>query len=432
MGGWPSEDGGPRRQQWSGDATLGLSPEESLSVVGRPVMVVTMVIVTPAGEVFALCHTGGDDAVSWVEQLDPISLETLASSPKLSGGPAWPGGIAIHPNGDLYVVFGCHAHRLTRELQVVATMRLPRTRPYNSFVVLPDGHLVTKDFSGSRPGSEVVEPFPATQLVVLEPEELQVVYLLDVPEASIARLSADENSVYVVGTSSLWRARWSGKRLELDDFRALYRTMPGQTYGWDAVIADGFAWFLDNGESTHRFAGTLRGVGTSTAPLHLVRVHLGTGDVLLTEICGLPGGVVANPPLVDTKRKVVIGFDSGNGVLAAFRYTATALEHLWSYSQNHGSHMLWYPESGEFVSAHHDADRGVEQVVVREVESGREKARIDTASPIQSVVFPACGTRRDFYWCSMLSISRVTVSTPSVSMPSASVGSASLGSASNG
>jgi hypothetical protein len=47
--------------------------------------------------------------------------------------------------------------------------------------------------------------------------------------------------------------------------------------------------------------------------------------------------------------------------------------------------------------------------VVREVVSGREKTRIDTGSPIQSVVFPACGTRRDFYWCSMLSLNRISV-----------------------
>jgi hypothetical protein len=119
--------------------------------------------------------------------------------------------------------------------------------------------------------------------------------------------------------------------------------------------------------------------------------------------------VVANPPLVDAKRKVAIGFDSGNGVLAGFRYDDASLTPLWSHQQNHGSHMLLYPDSGEFVSAHHDVERGVEQVVVREVVSGREKTRIDTGSPIQSVVFPACGTRRDFYWCSMLSLNRISV-----------------------
>jgi len=406
---WTAEDGGPRRQQWLAGAELSIGETERLQVASRTMMVVTMVVLASPEEVFVLCHTGGDDAVSWVEQVHPRTLETLATSEKLAGGRAWPGGIAVHPNGDLYVVFGNHAHRLNRRLEVVASCELPRLRPYNSFVLLADGNVVTKDFSGSRPGNELTEPFDATELVVLEPEELGVVASLQLPEASIARLSADDNDVYVVGTSALWRARWDGSSLTLDDFSAKYRLMEGQTFGWDTVIADGCAWFLDNGESTHKFSGTLRGVGTATAPLHLVRVWLDSGLVQLTEICGLPGGVVANPPLVDTERKVVVGFDSGNGVLAGFRYDSETLEPLWSYEQNHGSHMLLYPASGEFVSAHYDAERGVEQVVVRDVVTGREKTRVDTGSPIQSVVFPACGSQRDFYWCSMLSVSRISV-----------------------
>ena len=406
---WSTEDGGPRRLQWVDGARLAIAAGETLQVTSRSMMVVTMVVIASPDDVFVLCHTGGDGAVSWVERVHPETLETLATSEHLAGGPAWPGGIAVHPNGDVYVVFGNHAHRLNRSLQVAASRELPRVRPYNSFVVLPDGHLVTKDFGGSRPGNEMEEPFAPTQLVVLEPTGLSIVATLDLPEASIARLSANENDVYVVGTSSLWRVRWDGESLHSDGWRAEYRQLQGQTYGWDVVIADTDAWFLDNGESTHKFAGTLRGVGTATAPLHLVRVNLASGRVSLNEICGLAGGVVANPPLVDEQRQMVVGFDSGNGVLAGFSYDEKRVHKVWSVEQNHGSHMLLYPESGEFVSAHYDQERGVEQVVVRDISTGREIARADTGSPIQSVVFPACGTRRDFYWCSMLSLNRVTV-----------------------
>ena len=406
---WSTEDGGPRRLQWVDGARLAIAAGETLQVTSRSMMVVTIVVVASPDDVFVLCHTGGDGAVSWVERVHPETLETLATSEHLAGGPAWPGGTAVHSNGDIYVVFGNHAHRLNRSLQVVASRELPRIRPYNSFVVLPDGHLVTKDFGGSRPGNEMEEPFAPTQLVVLEPTGLNIVATLDLPEASIARLSANENDVYVVGTSSLWRVRWDGESLHSDGWRAEYRQLQGQTYGWDVVIADTDAWFLDNGESTHKFAGTLRCVGTATAPLHLVRVNLASGRVSLHEICELAGGVVANPPLVDEQRQMVVGFDSGNGVLAGFSYDETKVRKVWSVEQNHGSHMLLYPESGEFVSAHYDQERGVEQVVVRDISTGREIARADTGSPIQSVVFPACGTRRDFYWCSMLSLNRVTV-----------------------
>ncbi|MFM7525965.1 MAG: hypothetical protein ACKO48_05580 [Actinomycetota bacterium] len=406
---WLAEDGGPRRQQWAAGARLEVRQGESLRALNRSMMVLTMVVTPSPDEVFALCHTGGDDAESWVERLHPTTLETIAASERLRGGPAWPGGIAVHDSGDLHVVFGNHAHRLTRDLQRVASRELPRPRPYNSFVTLPDGHLVTKDFAGSRPGNELNEPYVPTQLVVLDPHDLRIVAELDLPEASIARLSASDNDVYVVGTTSLWRAVWDGARLRLADFRGEYRHLQGQGYGWDAVITDDDAWFLDNGESTHKFAGTLRGVGTATAPLHLVRVRLSTGQVSLTEICGLPGGVVANPPVVDERRNMVVGFDSGNGILAGFSYDERSVARVWSCEQNHGSHMLLYPQSGEFVSAHHDAERGIEQVVVREITTGKETCRVDTGSPIQSVVFPACGWQRDFYWCSMLGVSRVTV-----------------------
>jgi len=406
---WTTEDGGARRPQFVAGARLALRPDESLIATSRAMLVLTMVVVAPSGQVFALCHTGGDDAVSWIEEVHPDTLETMATSDKLPGGAAWPGGVSVHDNGDLYVVFGNHAHRLSRDLRVVAARELPRRRPYNSFVTLSDGCIVTKDFVGSRPGNEMAEPFAASQLVVLEPNRLQIVATLDLPEGSIARLSADGNDVYVVGTSALWRAKWDGARLSLDDFRGEYRRFEGQGFGWDAVIADGSAWFLDNGESTHKFAGTLRGVGTATAPLHLVRVRLDTAEVSLVEICGLGGGVVANPPCVDVRSKTVIGFDSGNGVLAGFAYDETSVRKTWSHEQNHGSHMLLYPDSREVVTAHHDSQRGVEQVVVRDVVTGVERARIDTGSAIQSVVFPACGTQRDFYWCSMLALTRVRV-----------------------
>jgi len=105
----------------------------------------------------------------------------------------------------------------------------------------------------------------------------------------------------------------------------------------------------------------------------------------------------------------VVGFDSGNGILAGFSYDERSVTRVWSCEQNHGSHMLLYPQSGEFVSAHHDAERGIEQVVVRDITTGKETCRVETGSPIQSVVFPACGWQRDFYWCSMLGVSRVTV-----------------------
>lgn len=399
---WPYEDGGPRRQQVTAGG-LGLRPGETLDVTTRTAPATTMVVTRDPGELFLLRHTAGEGAVSFVERIDAHTLEPLAQSAELAAGPVWPGGIGVHDNGSVYVVFGNHAHRLDRELQVLASTALPRSRPYNSFVALPDGHLVTKDFGGSRPGLRVAgADREVCELVVLEPEGLEIVERLVLPEPSIARLSADGDDVYVVGDTSLLRVRWDGSTLALDRaFTVRYLTVDGQTYGWDCVIAAGAAWFLDDGDGSEAFNGSLRGHGLSTAPLHLVRVDLETSAVTMVEICGLAGGLVANPPVVDERRRIVVGYDSGNGVIAAF--DLDSLEPRWRREQDHASHLLLYSDTGELVTGDH-AD-----VVVLDISTGIELARADTGTGMQSVLFPAPGFDRDFYVCSFLGVSRVAV-----------------------
>jgi hypothetical protein len=352
----------------------------------------------------------GLDSVAWVEKIDPLTLETLAQSEQLAGGPMWPGGLAAHANGSLYVVFGNHAHRLSTDLAVLASVELPRVRPYNSFVILPTGHIATKDFSGPLPGQPNGTPMDNTELLILDPEDLHIVARLELAEPSIARLSADGNDIYVVGDHTLIRVMWNGESLKVDDsFNARYRTIEGQTFGWDTVITDDDAWFLDNGEGTQLFTGSFRGVGISTAPLHLVRVNKTTAQVTLTEICGLPNGIIANPPVVDTKRQIVVGFDSGNGVMSGFDYDENSVTLRWTHEQNHACHMLLIPETGQIVTADYRPELGCEQVVVLDITTGKEVARVSTTSPIQSAVFPAIGPRGDIYWCSMTTITRISV-----------------------
>lgn len=409
---WPAEDGGPaRRATPRGGTGLGIRPGERLEVTSREAIVATMPVLRDPGEVYLLRHTGGDGAISWVERIHPETLETEARSPDLAGGPTWPGGLAAHANGSLHVVFGRHAHRLTPDLEIAAGRELPRNRPYNSFVVLPDGHLVTKDFAGTLPPGVTTGPPGPSELLVLEPDGLEIVARAELPEPSIARLSADGSTVYAVGDESLFRAEWDGATLRLDgDFRPHYRTLPGQTYGWDAVLALGAAWFLDDGAGSEGYAGTFRGRGVSDAPLHLVRVDLATADVTLTEICGLPGGLIANPPAIDADRRIAVGYDSGNGVLAAFDIADDgATTPRWSREQDHACHPILYPDTGELVTHDHDGERMMDQVVILDIETGEERARADTGSPLQSVVFPAAGFGRDLYVCAFPTIARIRV-----------------------
>lgn len=413
---WPGEDAGPRRSQipWAVDGSnegLGISADTRASVISREAMASTMVVLRDPGEAYLLRHTLGLDTVSWVEQIEPETLEPLRRSPDLAAGPMWPGGLAAHANGSLYVVFGRYAHRLAADTSVIASRELPRDRPYNSFVILPDGHIATKDFAGGRPlrNTEAADP-DSSELLILEPVGLEIVARLELPERSIARLSGDGNDIYVVGDTSVMRIRWDGA-LRLDtSFDGRYRTMPGQTYGWDAVIAAGAAWFLDNGDGGTRYMGTMRGCGISEAPLHLVRVDLDAGAVTLTEICGLPNGLIVNPPAIDPQRRIAVGYDSGNGVIAAFSFDdAGATTKLWQREQNHACHPLLFAETGELFTNDHDAVRFMDQFVVLDIATGEELLRVDSGSPAQSVLFPAPGFGRDLYLCSFTTVSCLSI-----------------------
>jgi hypothetical protein len=403
---WPGEDGGPARLSTIAGRDVGTA-----QVTFRDAVATTMVVLREPGEVFSLHHGIGPAAHSWVERIEPATLATVARSDDLPGGPVWPGGMAVHANGSLYVVFGAHAHRLDPSLRVLASSPLPRRKPYNSFVILPDGHLVTKDFGGVLPGRDPATHRAETaELLVLEPDELRIVARAPLPEPSIARLSAIGSTVVIVGTHALYRAEWDGARLTVDEaFAGRYCTVPGQTYGWDAVLALGAAWFLDDGFGSERYAGTFRGQGVNEAPLHLVRVDLNSGAAQLTEICGLPNGVVANPPLIDVERSIAMGYDSGNGVVAAFDIDEHGVSaRRWQRDQNHACHPLLFADDGLVLTTDHDSSRMSDDLVLLDVISGEERARVPSGSAVQSVLFPAPGWAGDAYYCSFAGIARLS------------------------
>ena len=162
------------------------------------------------------------------------------------------------------MVFGRWAHRLSPELEVLASHRLPVARPHNSFVVLDGGELVTKDCDAPA-GLE-----PST-VSVLDPETLlPVAPALRLPEPSIARLASDGESVFAVGTTAVFRLRLDrdAGRLTIDErWRPSYGPAPGRSYGWDPVITDEHVLWMDNGRNhTDR---TMLGTGESPDPVRL-------------------------------------------------------------------------------------------------------------------------------------------------------------------
>lgn len=409
-GPWPAEDGGPQRLQTvQGLPALGLRPGERLHATTRRTLLCTMTVLGAPGEVFLLTHSAlrshlGLPTSACVERIDAKTLRPLCRSPRLAGGPMWPGGLAVHRNGSLLVVYGRHAHRLNRHCEPQASQRLPIDEPYNSFVLLACGLLVAKNLSRSTPA----------RLSVLDPETLQPVGEDTVcPEPSVARLSAVGNTVYVVGVRSLFRLHWdaAAQRLRLDEgWRHDYIGPTNHSHGWDVVIAGRHAWFMDNGQ--HRYRHRMLGAGVARSANRLIRVALDdAADHLAVDVCGLPGGSITNPPLVDAQRGIVVGYDSANAVLQAWRFddARAALQPLWRKAPfGCASHLLLYPGSGELVV--NDYRRHGEEVVVLNITSGEELGRVRSGGLMQGVVFPSPGWGRDFYWSSMGRLARVYVS----------------------
>jgi hypothetical protein len=400
---WPGEDGGPTRGQAPhGTPGLGLVEGEALEVTRREIAMGTMVVLRDPGEVYLLRHTMGDDTRAWVEQVDPVTLEPVARSVDLDAGPFWPGGVACHANGSLYVTYGTWCHRLDPDLSVVASRRLPCDRPYNSLVILADGSLAMKDFVND--GSTV------STLSILDPDDLaDRGPPVSMPEGSISRLSADGSVLYALGERTALRYIWDpaagGLALD-DDWSVPYRTEADQSYAWDPVIAAGDVWFMDNGD--HTYQGSMRGQGVAAGPVHLVRIPIEGGPVTLTEVSGRPHGTQTNLPLFDPDRSIAVAYDSGNGVLAAWHKEGDHLTGLWRHDMNASMHMIRYPDTGELVVNDHDPEAG-DHLVVLDLGTGAEKARVATGSPEQAVVFPAVGFGRDVYYCSFSTLARISV-----------------------
>jgi len=434
-----------RRCAVEGLPGLGLRPGERIEVTAAVDAFATdALVLREPGQLYALRHDiprlGGPRSKpveAWVERLDPLTLEVLARTPRLPGGVFWPGGIAAHVNGSLHMVFGRWAHRLSADLDVLASHRLPVARPHNSFVLLDGGELVLKDCdapAGLQPST----------VSVLDPESLMPVAApLQLPEPSVARLSSDGESVIAVGTTKLMRLRLDRDRgqIEIDEqWQPTYGPAPDRSYGWDPVITPEHVLWMDNGRNeTDR---TMLESGSSAGPVRLWWARRDDGrSIRSVEISGLPRGTESNPPAWDPAAGVVVAYDAGNAVLRAWRLAGDELEPLWRRDGfAHAGHLVLYPDHRELIAqdwsdlpalrrqplrrasrgavqllAHSAAARraslwaGGDQLVVLDLDSGREKARVAVPSPSQGYLFPAPGFGRDFYYQSLTTVARVAV-----------------------
>lgn len=418
---WPAEDGGPQRLQAVGGLPgLNLQAGDKLvQAASRRLCTGNMVVLRDPGEVY-LMHVDtlrdrlGLACRAHVEKLHPETLRPLKRSVALPGGKWWPGGFCVHCNGDIYLTFGRHMHRLDPECGLVASHQLPQPLPYNSHVVLDCGVLVTKPIADQG----------QTYISVIDPDSMaDVCDPVAMPEPSISRLSAQGNTVYVTGISTIYRYHFdeTAGKLTLDVNWSLdYVADSGQEYAWDPVVDGKNIWFMDNGR--HRMGRTslsLLGAGVNPTPNRLIRVsQQDSSDFDCQDIGTDKFGTITNPPLFCPQRKIALGFDSGNRLLRAWRYDSAgnALQPLWSRPGfGIGGHTIYFQDTGEVVTADYQplgSIRGLregEHSVVLDIETGQERGRVPIGNYMQSAVFPAPAWGRGYYWLGLDKLSYVTV-----------------------
>ncbi len=422
---WPAECGGPRRQKAPRSGGIGLRQGERLAQVTRHngEWNVMMVLRAP-GELYLLYNNHLDSAERYagVERLDPLTLETMSASPRLpSGGHTWCGGIVVHENGYLYANNGNRCFKLDRDCQVVAQAVLPQDAAYNSLLVMHDGMLAMKNIE--RDASR------ASTFVVLEPERLeQAGPEIAIPEVSMGRIAMDTDAggqrVYVPGSHHFYRYRYAGGTLALDEgWQPLYRTLPddAQSFSWDSCITPGACWCQDNGDNEANVAifstpqvGAVRprrGAafhGLASSPQKLIRIDTADGARMeVLDMFGLPRGSIFSPPGFDPVRQVAIGFDTGNGWIGGWRHTAGGFEKLWAKPCRISMQMILFPDTGEVMV--NDFQRGRDELVLLDVETGAEKGRVATQSITANGMFLSAGWHRDVMYCSIGSIARIFV-----------------------
>ncbi len=408
---WPGEDGGARRLQIPSNIYgLNIGTNDKLHVIRRRLWwdFGNMIVLGEKGKVYLMRANYlqkrylGLPSSSIVELIDPDTLEVIKKSPRLKGGPMWPGGFAVHKNGKIYVVYGRYCHCLDGDCRLLKSTRLPRNNPYNSFVILDNGYLVMKNFSNKK----------KAHLTILDPDTLEpVCEEVETLEPSIARLSAKGNTIYVVGVNSIFRYHFSGEDIPVLDESWIFTYIkdPKQTYGWDVVLSEKDAWFLDNGKHGYQFQ--MIGAGIGKNPLNFIRVSLSdSSDTSIQSVCGIPKGTVTNPPLFAEDRKILIVYDSGNSVMKALKYEESTknFQELWK-KEGFGcsSHMIYFPDTGELCTNDYKTFKG-DSTVVLDIETGEEKFRAKLNNIFQGVIFPSPGWSRDYYYLTLDSLVRVS------------------------
>ncbi len=220
------------------------------------------------GRVFVLggVVAGPSEATPFVSRYDAEQQRELwrASLPIPNDPNFWnyPGGIGIHQNGFIYVVYATRFAKLDPATgKVVATTELPAPSglahtAYNGFVVLSDGTLLTKSHH-RKPDCPTqgfrafivcgVDGLPSSALVMIDPATLNIVWSGRAEELIGGRITAvvfrGREYVYLAGVDKIYRMKRSGKRLIKDTTWGPVTYRQGLETGGTAAVGFG-DWVL--------------------------------------------------------------------------------------------------------------------------------------------------------------------------------------------
>ena len=406
-----TEYGGIRRQKHARSPGLNIQAGENLKVTSRLFAKRKWVVGTVNADNRLFIFGGSvpsqpDVSIGWVEEVDPITLETIRQSPELTtGGHNWCGGAAVLADGTIITGFGNRVHKLSLDLELINELELPVDHAHNGISLLSDGMMITRNLEHDHNKASV--------FTIFNPNTLKVVKTVEFLGASIGRFCVDPTPegdyVYATTPTHIHRLIYKDQNLVLDENWSASYDLPGeeQSFAWCNTVGDGSVWFMDMGDTPpletimRAYPVGTRSIVFSKPASAPVRVHrVSTTDSSSTDVLtpfGLPNGGHNSSPLYVQDKKILLTFDTNNRKTGAWRFNGSAdFEKLWVHDIGNSNQVFYYPDTGEVVLDDVLEDNSVDTVLI-DIETGEEKGRVSTGARTAAGMAFYPGLGRDLY-----------------------------------